>query len=145
MATGIQDAYFEGLSEGGIGPEDVDESDVRAVDEMTKAQHEFLTDYVLDVQDARGDDAAEEAVLGRVDYWSQSMQVAYQKGLTSAKANEMVTWHLGATEEHCDTCSWLNNQRHRRKWFDDKGYIPRQPGSKTLDCGGWRCDCTLEA
>jgi hypothetical protein len=25
----------------------------------------------------------------------------------------------------------------------DKGYIPQQPGSETLACGGWNCDCQI--
>lgn len=144
VSQGVTDAYYEGLKEGGVDPQDFTEEDAAAVDQLVYAQLESVDGFVQAVRDAKGDSEAEGAVLARVDLWTASIAVAGTLGLNAAKANEMVTWRLGRTEKHCRTCQWLNGQRHRRKWFTDKGYIPRQPGSEMLACGGWRCDCSLE-
>lgn len=45
-------------------------------------------------------------------------------------------------EQHCETCASLNGTRHRMSWFVERDYIPQKPGA-AMDCGGWRCQCTL--
>ena len=63
-------------------------------------------------------------------------------GKASAKSNQPLTWRLGKTEEHCDTCAKLDGQTHRLKWYTARDYMPKKPGA-AMDCGGWNCDCGL--
>lgn len=78
----------------------------------------------------------------RADGYTRTLSSIYTQGAALVKDNVMVTWHLGATEKHCKTCAKLDGQRHKIKWFIDRGYIPKQPGA-SMDCGGYNCDCTL--
>lgn len=150
LSEGISDVYFGALQDAGIDPQEFSEEDYSKVDDLTAQQFEFLPQFIDDIRHAarekdkqtRAD--MQDAIMARADLWCNTVDAVAEIARNSAKKNEMVTWHLGATEKHCKTCAWLNGQRHRRSWFALRGYVPRQPGSDTLDCGGWNCDCSLE-
>ena len=84
-----------------------------------------------------------DGVYNRMQMWVNAMSSLEGQAKMSVQANAMGTWKLGKTEEHCDTCRKLNGKRHRLRWFTDQGFIPREPGSETLECGGWNCDCGI--
>jgi hypothetical protein len=140
----VADAYIEGLAEGGIPADEMSDDDALMIVELSQAQLDHVTDFVRAIREAKDDKAAQRDILNsRVPMWAASIESAGAQGLASAKANAMGTWKLGKTEEHCETCQKLNGQRHRMKWFTSKGYIPRQPGSETLACHGFNCDCQV--
>lgn len=139
----VEDAYFEGLKAGDVSADEMTSEDAATIDELDSNQQDYIRDFAKAVKDANGDKQAQRDILNRIDLWTASIEAAGMQGLASAKSNEMVTWHLGTTEEHCKTCNQLNGQRHRRKWFADKNYFPRTPGA-ALECGGFNCMCTLE-
>lgn len=145
VKTAVEDAYFSGLQEGGVSPDEMDAEDAQNIVQLDLTQQDYVKPFSDDVRKAArlGTAEAKNAIIGRIDLWAASIAAAGQAGLNSAKANEMVVWRLGETEEHCRTCAQLDGQRHRRKWFVDKNYLPRTPGA-AMDCGGWRCLCTLE-
>lgn len=141
------EAYSEGMREGGVkDPDEVlDDKDEQTIKGWLATQLEHVRDFADAANDVRGADdkeSARRAVLDRVDLWAQSLQVLGNLGFASAKRNMMVAWRYGDTE-HCDTCNGLNGKRRRLKWFVENGYIPREPGSETLDCGGYNCQCSL--
>lgn len=76
------------------------------------------------------------------DRWASAMDGFYNAVKLAAAGNKMLTWNLGNTEQHCETCAKLDGQRHRASWYSSRGYYPRKPGSNT-ECGGYRCDCSL--
>lgn len=139
---GIQ-AYVQGLLEGGVTQDEMDEEDGAAVNTWVGQQIAAARDFAKAVQDSSTDKDKHDAILGRLDLWMNALQALGSQGLMSAMRNAMGEWKLGKTEEHCTTCSSLNGKRHRLKWFREKGYIPREPGSETLECGGWNCDCGI--
>lgn len=85
---------------------------------------------------------AETEAEARADSWCMALDGFYNALKLAGAGNKMLTWNLGFTEKHCDTCSKLDGGRHRASWYASHGYYPRKPGSNT-DCGGWRCDCSL--
>jgi hypothetical protein len=52
-------------------------------------------------------------------------------------------WVLGPTE-HCTTCAKLEGLVKRGSWWRDN-VLPQNPPNEKLECGGWRCQCNLEA
>jgi len=74
--------------------------------------------------------------------YARALDAVYSEGYARGARGEMGTWQYGSTE-HCNTCAMLNGQRHPLEWFVDRGYIPQQPGSGSLDCGGWQCQCRI--
>lgn len=78
----------------------------------------------------------------RADSYTRSLYSIYNAAIMLAKKNQMLTWHLGATEVHCSTCQGLDGKSHRAKWYIIHDFIPRKPGA-AMDCGGYNCDCRL--
>ena len=79
----------------------------------------------------------------RADGYVSALQGVYNAASMLAKGKQMLTWHLGQTEQHCDTCASLNGKKHPAYWYIERNYIPRQAGA-AMDCGGYNCDCRLE-
>lgn len=75
--------------------------------------------------------------------YARSLGGVYNAGKMFAQGSKMLTWHLGETEVHCDTCLKLDGKRHKASWYIARSYIPRQAGA-SMDCGGYNCDCSLE-
>lgn len=141
-------AYTEGMAEGGIdNPEsEITDDDESAIDAWVAGQLEHVAGFAADCAATRKADdrgAEQAAMLARFDKWVQSLRDIGSQGKASALKNKMVTWRLGATEDHCPTCNRLDGQRHRFSWFMDRGYRPQENGSESLSCGGWNCLCTL--
>lgn len=143
------DAYTEGMKEGGIrDPEaEMEDEDDEAIENWISGQSEYTLEFARACEEAskaKGDDRTNkrDALLDRVDEWTASLRYLGQRGYLSAKSNLPLTWKVGDTE-HCDTCSRLDGQRHRASWYTKRDLVPRQPGSNSLDCKGFNCQCTL--
>jgi hypothetical protein len=139
--------YSEGLREGGIAEGDIDEEDRAAMSEAVSdwlgSQLPFVNDFSKAVGAAGKDKTQRAAILARVEMWVDSLRTLGDLGRAYATQNEKGHWVLGDTE-HCDTCLKLSNMKpHRLSWFVDRGYIPRENGSETLDCHGFNCQCTI--
>jgi hypothetical protein len=152
IARDAEAAYIEGLAAGGVGADDLDDDDRAAIDAWEAGQRAYvggLWEAVGDYRKARRGmeraerDAGQRAIQERIGLWAGALRDLSGLGKASALANMLVTWQLGATELHCRVCNRLDGQRHRLKWFTGRGYIPQENGSEKLDCGGWRCLCTL--
>lgn len=142
-------AYDEGLREGGVSdPEsERDDQDDSTIDAWTSEQSGFTLDFAkaaADVSKLKGDAKTEarRILLERVDDWVHALRTLANKGFASAQANMTVTWEFGDAD-HCDKCSELNGKTRRLKWFTDRAYYPQEPGSQTLDCHGFNCQCRL--
>lgn len=138
--------YVEGLREGG-GDGELEKTDRDAVRDWTLSQTAHINDFVdaaIAVAKLKGDEktAARNAILDRVRLWVDNLNLLGQLAAGSVK-DPMVTWEWSPEKEHCNTCAQLNGKRHKLSWFVEKGYIPQERGSETLECGGWECGCKL--
>ncbi len=143
LAEAIPDAFYRGLDDAGAdGTEPEDEAWVTA---KVSEQLGFV-DGVFDwlKRERETETITIPAIEARAAGWAAMLDGVYSQGLLRGAGKQMLTWRLGQTEQHCRTCAHLNGQRHSAKWWLKYGYIPRQPGSQTLECGGWQCDCRLE-
>ena len=144
-----RDAYLEGMAEGGVNnpADELTAEDEDEIADWIAGQLEHVAGFAADcaaTRKAEDRGAAQAAMLARFDKWVESLRDIGSRGKASALKNKMGTWRLGDTEKHCRTCSRLNGQRHRLSWFMERGYLPQENGSESLDCGGWECDCTIE-
>src|SRR3990167_1506 len=149
-------AYYDGMRAGGVDdPEgEATASDRTAIDEWITAQTVFalgLAQAMAKAKQVEGDakEKADAEVERRLAMWAAALMVPRVQGVASAQADMIVTWRYDPAKDHCEardgrvSCEWLNGQTHRLSWFTDRGYIPREPGSQTLGCGGWECGCGL--
>lgn len=145
-------AYDAGLQEGGVDPADKDDQDEEAINEWVSTQSGFVAGLWADVKQLRADRkdltpdeyaARQLTINDRIGQWGESLRNLWSLAKANAQKNKTVVWHFGDTD-HCATCQELNGQKHRLKWFLDKGYIPQENGSDTLECHGYHCQCHLD-
>lgn len=145
VKNAVEDAYFEGLKEGGISPDEMDVEDAQNIDQLNLTQQDYVTAFVRAIREAKGDRAAQRDILdNRIELWTASVAAAGMAGLNSAKRNEMVHFAGPDGQESCVDCQRYKHEAHRRKWFQGRNLLPATPGS-ALDCGGWQCQHYLEA
>lgn len=130
-------AYLDGLQDGGVDTEELDDEDKANIAIMLADQSKYVTD--LSAVLFKGDGISDDAAAQKAAMWfNKSVLPMYQAGLVSADGNSMHEWVLGKTEDHCDTCATLAGQRHRLKEYARRGLLPK---SSLLKCGGFLCDC----
>jgi len=78
----------------------------------------------------------------RADGYTSTLREIYNHAVLAAKGGQLLTWRLGNTEVHCDTCKKLDGGSHRASWYIGRDYIPGKPGA-AMDCHGYNCDCKL--
>lgn len=140
LSDAITDAYVEGVKEGGV--RDLTDEMSNELDGLVAEQFPFVDKFVNDAEAIKNKKESYDTFRNRIETWGKTIKAVKDIGYSRAKADEMVTWVLGNTEEHCSTCLELNGQTHPRSWFLDKNYVPGMPGSATA-CKGFNCDCSL--
>lgn len=128
---------------------DVDEAnltdeDRQRIDQWVSDQEAFIGGLATAAQQATGDAKAQAALTGRVELWVSSLATLGMLANGLAQSDAIGRWIYGDTVDHCGTCEMLAQGRpHRVSWYIENGYIPRENGSETLECGGWKCDCSV--
>lgn len=131
-------AYLDGLRDGGLdNPEWSQEMDA-ILAEWRERQNPYI-DAFIDALYNKG--AGLAAPMERAQLWvNMSINPMYYRGLEDAAPNQRYEWGLGATQESCVTCLGLNGQVHLLRDYRRLNLVPQ---SRSLVCGGWRCDCRL--
>lgn len=136
--TTIPRAYSDGLEDGGLDRNALDETDLDWISNWISEQRSF----VIAVSDAIYKDdrvTAEEAQGKGIMWWNKSIAPAYYEGLASASTNAAFEWVLG-NAEHCYSCLKLNGQRRRLKFWR-RTVMPKD---QFLECKGFNCRCELK-
>lgn len=133
------DAYNDGLREGGLDPADADaQKRNRRVAEWMAMQNSYIDKFVNEVQAGVIEGSA---IKQRGALWvNKSIRSIYYVGLNDAAGQRFATWELGATLEHCQTCLSLTGQVHRVSEWMKSGFLP---GCTCLECQGFNCDCKM--
>lgn len=143
MAQAFGDAMDLGTVNGGGELPFVDEA-LTWYNNRVEEEMGHIDELFQQAKDLRKDDTFDYAAWAndRADGYTGSVMAVYNAAVMFAKGDQMLTWNLGATEKHCDTCRKLDGKKHRASWYIDHNYIPRQPGAD-MECGGYNCDCSL--
>jgi hypothetical protein len=89
--------------------------------------------------------ASLDGLRSRGEMWADRYnEVRNQAVIRASEPTDRLVWRLGETEEHCGTCSALNRWVQTADWWDKFGVLPQNPPNPALECGGWRCECSLE-
>lgn len=133
-------AYRDGLRAGGVDPAEISDEELAEISRLAAEQSVYVTNVGTAIYKDEAVSPAQAEGKPQL-WWNKSIIPFYQAGLASADKNSMYEWFLGATEEHCSTCSRLNGQRHRLRDWIKRGLMPQ---ASKLECGGWLCDCRVE-
>lgn len=109
------------------------------------SQYAYVDQYYRDIVDARIDKTPLEPLLKRAELWANRYNEAYNNAiaLITKQNGGKLKWQLGATEQHCDTCSKLNNVVDYASEWERAGLRPQSAPNNLLTCQGWNCDCSL--
>lgn len=138
-------AWNEGMRNVGLDPATdlIDEWEMVLLEKID-AEQEFILDYAEAIMQARQAGDPVDPLRGRVDLWvNRYPEMTNLAEVTCGGENRLV-WKLGATEEHCGTCSALDGVVATAGDWDSSGFHPQGAPNDKLECGGWRCDCSLE-
>jgi len=146
----VNDGFFmaatAGWADGGNGGAISDDL-TKYVNEQIQREIAFVDDLFADLRTMRASDKPDEDkakyIADRSSGYTKTIQGIYNYAKMLAQRNREGRWELGATENHCSTCGSLNGQVHPLTWFVSNGFIPRQAGSRTLECHGYYCDCRI--
>ncbi len=140
ISTYVRKAYTDGLIDGGVGADEIDDEDRAEIQDLIKSQSGFVSNFTQEV--LKGNGLSDALAANKPAQWfSKSVYPAYVSGLQSAAKNMLVEWvYNPAIEEHCGSCKELNGQIHRISAFTTRGLIPK---SDKLECKGFNCGCAF--
>lgn len=128
-----------------------DESEVGVVPEVEAALSAmidneilYINNFWLDIVAGKRDGVSVLQFLARAQVWANRWNDAYNmaKLKIAALFGAKMEWVYGDAE-HCVTCQNLNGIVAYAKEWDEAGVTPQSPPNSALECGGWRCQCTL--
>jgi hypothetical protein len=108
-------------------------------------QFMFVDGFAQDIINARLTGQDVDGLLSRAELWANRYNEAYNEAITkiAVETGGKLVWMLGKTEEHCETCAALNGKVDYAVEWDRAGLHPQGAPNDMLECGGWRCDCSL--
>lgn len=118
----------------------------KSLTEAIANQYSYVDQFYRDIVDARLDKTPIEPLLTRASLWANRYNEATSEAvrLMALENGGKLIWKLGATEQHCLTCAALNDLVAYATEWDISGFKPQNAPNDFLECGGWRCDCSLE-
>lgn len=146
-------AWREGMRKNELDPEkDMTPEMEQELERIKLAELDHVTGFAEAITEAAEKDAENEkpkeslpGLYVRGGAWSNRYNdVVTQAVQFTAEPDNKLAWRLGATEEHCETCAALDGLVATAEEWAESGFKPQAPPNGMLDCGGWRCDCSLE-
>lgn len=150
IADQLNKAWREGAVSVGVNKDEFTDDDRAEINSIIANEY----NYVL----ALGSDILELRLMGgsldeyrakfnsRILIWSHRYtDVVNQSVVWFGKRKKVkLKWQIGATEEHCTTCAALDGIVAYAEDWDVSLVRPQSPPNQALECGGWRCDCSLQ-
>lgn len=142
LYIGYEEAWVEGERAVGILPEE------RTIEEIFKLQSLIsgdigrigaLGDWIVEHDKANGGPFAD--VLSRVELWTNRYNSVKHIAQVTAGGDRKFRWRIGHTHEHCDDCAGYDGRVYRASIWAKYQALPQ---SRSLECGGWRCQCRFE-
>jgi len=142
-------AFYAGWADASPSVEEVPEDAIAWLTGRIEEEIGFADTLFQDLKQLRkdmeteGSEYAEGWIAARAEGYTGTLDAIFAEGKLWGDKEQFLTWREGPTSDKCETCVWLDGQRHPASWFIENGYIPQSPGSET-DCHGYNCLCFLE-
>lgn len=137
-------AWREGMSDNGLDPDaDMTEEWQEELQNIIAAEYEHVDQFAADIVAGRG--GSVEQFQARARLWANRYtDVVNQAKLATAGKGARMEWVYNPEKEHCDTCAALNGIVAFASEWEELGVHPQSPPNDVLECGGWRCGCSLQ-
>ncbi len=139
---GLPQAWAEGAAECGIKPEEYTPDERTALAQAIASEKNHVFTYLNWVeQNSKANGGKRGTAYSHLDAWINRYRDIVNAAKVSACANMKMRWTLGPTE-HCKTCLRLSGKVKRGLYWQSH-VMPQNPPNGLLECGGWKCQCTL--
>lgn len=132
-------AWRAGARDVGINPNQFTDDDQSAFNAIVLAEREFILSLAEDIVNARMNNASIEQFRQRADMWANRYNDVVNQARVHFGGRQYLEWVVGPTE-HCETCATLNGIVATADEWAASGWRPQ---GRELECGGWRCQCSL--
>lgn len=137
-------AWYEGMAQNDWKPADMTDEWQVELDSLIQYEYQFIADFAKAITDAKKNEQPLDGLLSRAELWANRYnEIVSHAVLFTADKKERLVWKLGATEQHCDTCSRLDGIVAYAEEWQQLGIQPQSAPNDKLECGGWKCDCSL--
>ncbi len=146
--TQLTQAWDKGAEDVGVQRDEQTEADRTILTAIIDNETQFVERIMGEIADDRDNGMLPEDFQkkygARVDLWANRYTETVNRARMQMGSKTRLEWKLGATEEHCETCAKLNGIVAFGVEWDQARLHPQMPPNDQLECGGWRCDCSLE-
>lgn len=136
-------AWREGARDMGVKPEEFEDEDNEALQAIIDNELNFVLDFAGAIETAREAGEGFAQFRSRASTWANRYTDIVNRARVHFGGREKLEWHLGATEQHCPSCAYLNGIVAWAREWEEAGVKPQSPPNDNLSCGGWKCDCSL--
>lgn len=149
IAEQLGKAWREGARAVGVEPSEFTDEDIEELNKIIRSEYEYVLALGSDILALRlmGGTLEEyrNKFASRIEIWAHRYtDVVNQAKVWFGKRKKVkLKWEFGATEEHCATCAALDGLVAYAEDWEQSMVHPQNPPNQALECGGWRCDCSL--
>ncbi len=141
LERAFEKAWTEGARTQGIEPGERTPAEQAKLDEMIFEQSGFIPGFADYVQaHLKADDFKLATAQARTPMWTNRYAEVVNTAKVMADGDKKLKWVLGPTE-HCSSCLKLSGKVKRGSFWISSGI---QPQSRSLECGGFNCQCSLQ-
>jgi len=141
-------AWNEGARSVDVDPADMSPGDMLHLEALINSEYNHVISLAEAIENAKlygwTLDKFRSGMRSRIDLWSARYRDVVNEARLWFGGKKRLIWRMGATEEHCTTCNALNGLVAWGEEWDQSQIRPQHPPNPHLECGGWRCKCTLE-
>ena len=142
IRRGLTQAFEDGAKECGVLPEEFSPVERMELEQRVFDQYNYIGGFATAIEaGSKANGGKLGPLMTRAELWVNRYKDIVNRAKTMACKDQKLVWTLGRTEIHCSSCLKLNGKVKRASQWERAGIRPQHPD---LECGGWRCDCSLE-
>lgn len=142
--TQLVEAWAEGMAENGYSLDEITPEWAEQLQTIITNEQSHILSFGQEIEQDRINSEPIEPLLSRADLWGNRYnEVVNAARLATANAGDKLVWRFGDAD-HCTTCAELDGIVASASEWQEAGVSPQSPPNEKLECGGWRCQCSLE-
>ncbi|MEA1998256.1 MAG: hypothetical protein U9N61_02870 [Euryarchaeota archaeon] len=140
LEKAVNEAFEEAFAEYGISMDELTPTEKSVMFQFMNEQYNHIEGFAQSIQE---NSKANGGLLGphltRAQMWENRYLEAKNRAMQLAAADKHLRWTLG-NADHCSSCLKLAGKVKRGSVWLARDIRPQHPN---LECGGFRCACTL--
>lgn len=142
IRRGLSRAFEEGAKTWGLKPDELDDEELAARDQIIDAEGGYVRPLADDIlAGSKTEGGKLDTYFYRAELWAAKYDQVVQRAKILTGENQKLEWVYDPSKEHCPDCAKLNGKVKRAKEWDAAGLFPK---SRRLKCRGYHCGCDLE-